>query len=185
MSLFYTTAEADDLTGLKRLHQMGESTDVRGFLGRTALHVAAREGRISMLVWLLRSGADFAITDEHGVCALRTAAENGKRDAVFILLAAGASPGVYAKDGFAPLHAAVRHGQVDTVRAFLDAGVDANQPMKLHPYGFTPLDISSGYETYQRESELAFEQEKTANYETISRILTEHGGLTVTPYEPL
>lgn len=54
--------------------------------GESLLHVAAKNGHLSMLKLLLERGANINIQDESGNTALHYAASNGKKDVVKYLL---------------------------------------------------------------------------------------------------
>lgn len=58
--------------------------------GRTALHLAASNGHVPTMRFLLQTGADINLVDNNGNTALRLAAENGHLKAVKLLLTAGA-----------------------------------------------------------------------------------------------
>jgi ankyrin repeat protein len=80
--------------------------------GRTPLHTAAHNGRLSALEWLLGQGADSSITDIDGRSPLHLAACKGHVDCVRALLSHGAC--VHARDRYmeTPLHYAARSGSV-------------------------------------------------------------------------
>lgn len=78
---------------LRELHSLrGRYADIntRTEEGRTALHLAASNGHVSTLQFLLQKGANFNLVDNNRYTALRLAAENGHLNAVKLLLAMGA-----------------------------------------------------------------------------------------------
>lgn len=64
---------------------------MRDLQGRTALHVAASEGRESCITLLLQSNVDIDQKDRKGRTALHLAALNGNCRIVELLLAKGAN----------------------------------------------------------------------------------------------
>ena len=91
---------------------------------RTPLHVAAAEGKLAIVRFLLDSGAkpDVMTTDNQGP-ALLLAAENGHKAVVELLLTRGADPNI--KDG-AALQAAAANGFVGIVDVLLANKADIN-----------------------------------------------------------
>ncbi len=99
-------------------------------VGRTALHFAARDGKIEIMELLLVAGADPLAEDSHFLgTPLHHAAVGGHAEAVRCLLRHGCPVGLYDEDGAAPLHLAVigRSNAVDVIQALLDAGADINE----------------------------------------------------------
>ena len=92
---------------------------------RTPLHVAAAEGKLSVVRFLLDNGAkpDLMTTDSQGP-ALLLAAENGHKAVVELLLARGADPNI--KDG-AALQAAAANGFMAIVDVLLANKADINR----------------------------------------------------------
>ncbi len=87
----------------------------------TALHEAARTGRLTELERLLRLGARINAPDEAGRTALMLAVIHGHKATVQRLLAAGANAALTDRDGQDALGHARRLGQEDMVR-MIEAG---------------------------------------------------------------
>lgn len=102
----------------------GETT-VRG---RTALMIAAEQGNVAMLEFLVASGADLTTTDESGSTALHVACAYGQQQSVSALTRylqpSAMNCSNYA--GLTPFHVAVRGGHLDISSFLLQQGVNIN-----------------------------------------------------------
>jgi ankyrin repeat protein len=113
--------------------------------GWTALHRAAREGRLDVMRALLELGADV----EDRSCAaprvqpLHEAVRSGGEAAVALLLAADANPNARRDGGFTPLHDAVSGGQASVVRMLVARGAD---PRAEDANGRTAVDVARDME---------------------------------------
>jgi len=81
-------ASEGDLDGIRRLRVEGAALGGADYDGRTALHLAASEGRAAVVAYLLRHGVDRAPVDRWGNTPLDDARRAG-HDAVLELLEAG------------------------------------------------------------------------------------------------
>ena len=91
---------------------LGAGTDfnIRGIVGKTALHVAAESGRAEFVSALLSAGASKDALDDNGESPLLCAAGKGYSDVVETLLATGADSSIRSRvDGWTPLLAASIH----------------------------------------------------------------------------
>jgi uncharacterized protein len=86
--------------------------------GETALFWALRERRGTVIIQLLKLGADVTIQDNTGETALHEAA-NSDADTARKLIERGADVNVASKDGTTPLIAAVKVGNNDVVELLL------------------------------------------------------------------
>jgi ankyrin repeat protein len=84
----------------------------------TAMHEAAEKGQVSLLLELLKSGADVNDKDEQGRTALHKAAEKGNRSAAIMLLMFGADVGEKDAKGLNALHVAAAAGHTEIVTLF-------------------------------------------------------------------
>ena len=121
--------------------------------GLSALHHAAREGRIDATVALLDGGADIDQTSADGSTPLVLALLNGHFDLAVELIERGANPNLATNtDGVSPLFALLQtqwtlkftdhpqpraqdnqqHQHLDVLKALLEAGADPNVRLKTH-----------------------------------------------------
>jgi ankyrin repeat protein len=119
---------------------------VGGYGGFAALHLAAREGHVSVAVALLGGGADIDQPSEGDhTTPLLMATINGHFDLASMLFERGADPSIESEANASPLYTTLntewipksRHpqptdymqqevGYLELMKAFLDAGVDPN-----------------------------------------------------------
>ncbi|RDW61122.1 uncharacterized protein DSM5745_10620 [Aspergillus mulundensis] len=94
--------------------------------GRTALHLAVREGRVAAVTTLLEAGANPSIPDERRKTPIHEAAVESNSDILDLLLRYGADVHAADLDGHTPLYLAARTGQTAVVARLLEAGADPN-----------------------------------------------------------
>ncbi|XP_075688194.1 CARD- and ANK-domain containing inflammasome adapter protein-like [Rhinoderma darwinii] len=87
--------------------------------GETLLHVAASNGQVPVITFLLSKGAKVDAKDEKRRTALHRAAENGHTEAARVLLQAGANMYVLDNDSQSPLHLAAENNHHHVVKLFL------------------------------------------------------------------
>ncbi|CAH9126953.1 unnamed protein product [Cuscuta epithymum] len=95
--LMYSANEGD-LEGMKELLESGTGANFRDIDGRTALHVAACQGRKDVVELLLGNGAQVNVEDRWGSTPLADAVHYNNNDVVKLLEAYG------AKHPMAPMH---------------------------------------------------------------------------------
>lgn len=76
---------------------------VGGQLNSTPLHWATHQGHLSMVVLLMKHGADPTLRDGEGCSAIHLAAQFGFTSIVAFLLAKGVSPDIPDRNGLTPL----------------------------------------------------------------------------------
>jgi len=120
--------------------------------GMSALHFAARDGRIEEALMLIEAGADVnAVTGGDHSTPLLVSVINGNFDLAMELISRGADPNVLSEDGAGPLFATVnsrwahrtwypqptawqqqRTTHLELMKALLEAGADVNQRLNTH-----------------------------------------------------
>ncbi len=90
----------------------------------TPLLEAAFSGRVAVMRYLLKHGADVNARDNCGRTAMHHAAYSGSADAIRLLLEHGADVDARAKDGYTPLHVAAFFNHVAAAKALLQGGAD-------------------------------------------------------------
>lgn len=122
---------------LARMMAAAMDVTARAHGGKTALHLAAQEGKAAMVLALIDKGAQVNAEDQDDFTPLHDAAAGGKTDAVVALLEHGARVNVSSLYGFTPLHLAADGGYTGTVLVLLDKGADieaatSNELTPLH-----------------------------------------------------
>ncbi|XP_072233466.1 ankyrin repeat and SOCS box protein 15b [Leuresthes tenuis] len=92
----------------------------------TALHEAAEVGCPSILMLLLRHGANVTVRDGHGVTPLGVAAEYGHTEALDILIQHGGDVSAQASNGDTVLYDASGSGNLDCIKLLLLHGANPN-----------------------------------------------------------
>uniref|UniRef100_A0A8C9U2W7 Palmitoyltransferase n=1 Tax=Scleropages formosus TaxID=113540 RepID=A0A8C9U2W7_SCLFO len=104
-----------------------------GDLNSTPLHWATRQGHLSMVVQLLKYGADPALIDGEGCSCIHLAAQFGHTSIVAYLIAKGQDVDTMDQNGMTPLMwAAYRTHSVDPTRLLLTFNVSVNLGDKYH-----------------------------------------------------
>ncbi|TPX38086.1 hypothetical protein SmJEL517_g00124 [Synchytrium microbalum] len=95
---------------------------------RTLLHVAARQGYMEMVIWLLHQGVLVNLMDDSGETPLFVAASKGRLYIVKCLVEQGGDVGFANQDGETPVWAAAAKGHGDIVEYLMDHGGDVKTP---------------------------------------------------------
>lgn len=105
--------------------------------GNTLLHVAARNGNVRLIEFLLRNRANPLVKNRVGDTPLMLATYTGKLDAVRLLVAGGSQ---LNHSGWTPLHYAVFANQPEVAAYLIEKGADLNVRA---PNQQTPLMIAA------------------------------------------
>ncbi|XP_053326316.1 CARD- and ANK-domain containing inflammasome adapter protein-like [Spea bombifrons] len=107
---------------LSLLEEMLKGSDINAVnsLGETLLHVAAANGHVPVIEFLIARGAKVDARDRKKRTPLHKASENGHSEAVAVLLRAGAN--IYGLDGDSQtaVHLAARNNHRKVLKVFLD-----------------------------------------------------------------
>ena len=121
-----------DLAQIKRLMANGVGPNESDYDGRTALHLAACEGHIEVVRFLLDTGADIAFEDRFGGTALEDAVRHNfeVRNAKVVqtmLRDAGADLTATVTDYTAKMNEYADNGDIERIRLLAENGVDVGQ----------------------------------------------------------
>lgn len=131
-----------DVATIERLVKRGVDVNLSTTDGKTALMLAAQQGRIDLIRTLLDAGATINLTNTRGGTALMYAAVVGDPATVQLLLGRGASINTQSSNGWTALMIAAVKGYDELVTLLLARGADANL---RDIYGWTPL-MRAAYE---------------------------------------
>uniref|UniRef100_A0A8C0GYY9 Uncharacterized protein n=1 Tax=Chelonoidis abingdonii TaxID=106734 RepID=A0A8C0GYY9_CHEAB len=112
----------------------------------TLLHIAAANGRVAIIEYLINKGAKLDVKDKKGRTPMHRAAEKGRDDAVKVLLQAGAYIYSLDKEAKTPLHLAAQNHHTHILKRILKkngAPVDAKDEKGQTALGYA---ISHGFE---------------------------------------
>lgn len=147
---FLNAAQSGDLDLLKRQAKLLDEgkglaetiADIKDANKRTALHFAAREGRIEICKYLIEElKLDVNIRDEDGETPLIHASRQGHFDTAKYLVDQGADPSIASELGTTPLHHAAGIGNIELLRFLLSKGVDVESQSDAG----TPLIWAAGH----------------------------------------
>lgn len=137
-SVLIAATQKGHLDVVQLLVEAGADINYRGFMGKTALHVAVERNRRNLVSYLSQQAADPNIASLAGITPLMEAAKMGNRYIVTSLLQAEANPNIieqpdlgYASEssestGMTALMFAARSGHDDVVSQLLQAGAERN-----------------------------------------------------------
>ncbi|KAJ8707414.1 hypothetical protein PYW08_010666 [Mythimna loreyi] len=138
---FLRAARAGQLDTVVDLLDSGAVKDINtcNSNGLNALHLAAKDGHISVVEELLKRGATVDAATKKGNTALHIACLAGQESVARALLAAGAKADAQSAAGFTPLYMAAQENHAGCVKMLLAAG--ASQTLATED-GFTPLAVA-------------------------------------------
>lgn len=94
--------------------------------GETPLAIAVVRGWASMVIKLVKHGADVHEKGIRGLTFLHIASAHGLTDMAKVLVNNGLSPGIRTDKDWTPLHVAARYGHWELVQYYIDQGVNPN-----------------------------------------------------------
>lgn len=107
--------------------------------GLNALHLASKDGHVTVVSELLSRGALVDAATKKGNTALHIASLAGQEEVVKLLIHHNASVNVQSQNGFTPLYMAAQENHDSVVKLLLANG--ANQSLATED-GFTPLAVA-------------------------------------------
>jgi len=132
-------AKNSDWDTLKHSFENGTEVDTRDKYYKTSLMIAAAEGNIDLVDYLLAMGADVKATDNFKWTALHHGCQSGQVDVVHALLLANADGNAQTWNGASPLMRAIQSGKLEVVQFLLDVGVNVTLFNKREQ---TALDVA-------------------------------------------
>ncbi|KAL7782787.1 ankyrin repeat-containing domain protein [Trichoderma ceciliae] len=129
---------------------LGKSVEILDFLlrsgvdasfqrqGSSALHLAAKNGRVESIAKLLEFKADIEALDDNANTPLHVAVRANQAEATKALLNAGSNINAQNGDQWTPVYTAAYHGIIKSLQILLDY-----QPDMTIPDGWTPLHLAT------------------------------------------
>uniref|UniRef100_A0A8C8SU28 Ankyrin repeat protein n=1 Tax=Pelusios castaneus TaxID=367368 RepID=A0A8C8SU28_9SAUR len=117
-SSIFDAAAKGDLSDLEKVLKENDINAVNSS-NETLLHIAAANGHVAIIEYLINKGAKLEVKDKKGRTPLHRAAEKGQDDAVKVLLQAGAYIYGLDKDAKTPLHLAVQNHHTHILKRIL------------------------------------------------------------------
>ncbi|XP_078724153.1 60 kDa lysophospholipase isoform X1 [Lampetra fluviatilis] len=134
-------AKAGDIHTMEALHELGMNLSDQDYDGRTALHVAACEGNLALVDYLLSCGATVYAKDRYGCTPLRNAVMFRHMDVIKLLHQTGAHLSQDEYDGLGPeLCTMAVNGDVQGLMAWNLAGLNLDTQLGYDQR--TPLQIA-------------------------------------------
>ncbi len=131
-------ANIDDTAKVVDLLKRGMDVNTADASGNTLAMIAARNGNLELLDFLLRNRANTLRRNKYGDNAIMLATFRGNIEAVRRLLDVGASPD---NDGWTAMHYAAFGGHADVATLLIERGADLDA---IAPNGQTPLMLAAG-----------------------------------------
>jgi len=116
-----------DLLSIDELLEQGVDVNSAGPDGTTALHWAAHDGNIEILVRLIQAGGNITAFNRYGIAPIWLAAQNGHADIIETFLRLGVAPNTPRNDsGETVLMIAARGGHAGVLQRLIAYGADVN-----------------------------------------------------------
>jgi len=155
-SLICSVVHLGDVNKLKLMEARGANMNSADYDGRTALHVAASQGKQTIIKWLLERGASVHARDYNNDTPLMCAVKAGQEACVRILSLCGGNHGMNNTELGDYLVHASGLGQLTRVKCLITAGASSNIQNSVN--GNTPLHAAI-----------------EANHAEMCKLLVEHG----------
>lgn len=128
-TLACAAAKIGDIEALKALKEMGSNLCLVDYDGRTPLHVAACEGHLKMVQYLLSHGASVHTKDRYGDTPLCNAVRFRHKEVVKLLRKTGAHFSRHElEEAGTEMCSLAANGDLDGLEIWSLAGADLNQP---------------------------------------------------------
>ncbi|MBU0677884.1 MAG: ankyrin repeat domain-containing protein [Verrucomicrobia bacterium] len=137
---FLAAAETGDLRMLNLFAEYGADMHARTSDERTALHLAAMQGQVDAIRWLIGRGFSVSAIDDDGDMPLTSAADHGHEDAIGVILEAGADPNATDQTGWSALLTAISKRRCNVIEVLASGGADVNSTL---PSGTSPLMLAA------------------------------------------
>ncbi|KAK7076020.1 hypothetical protein SK128_017291 [Halocaridina rubra] len=89
-TLFFAAVANSDLARLDEIYSNGLEINMQNVSGWSALHMAASEGSVEIVTWLLQHGASVHVRDRQGQSPLKIAVEEDHHEVIKLLVKTGA-----------------------------------------------------------------------------------------------
>lgn len=141
-------AYSGDLEQVKRLIAQGANPHQHdNRYGRTAIHMAAMQGYLDIIKYLLSQGVEVQTQDTNGLTALHLAVWKGRLASTKYLVSQGADiNGNRNKGKFTPLHISVIANHTDIAEWLLTASAGINAKTSS---GKTPQNLAAEYRRHE------------------------------------
>uniref|UniRef100_A0A8W8I7Y9 asparaginase n=1 Tax=Magallana gigas TaxID=29159 RepID=A0A8W8I7Y9_MAGGI len=123
-SLMCAAAKTGDNDALEILRRSGGNLSSHNYDGRTALHVASKEGHVPTVKYLLQQGVSVHLKDCNGITPLHDAVMGKHQDIITLLVQTGAKLTIKPIVLSLELCCAAASEDIETLQAYRDAGAN-------------------------------------------------------------
>jgi ankyrin repeat protein len=145
ISMIHRSVDRNDLQGVRQEVAEGASLESTDHRNKTPLHLAAEQGHMQIVEYLVENGANVnaATPESNGaVTPLRFAIGNDDYQMVRYLIQNGADVNQANEAGWTPIMTAARVGNRDIIQLLLEQGAELDVRTDD---GLTPVRIASNY----------------------------------------